>query len=825
LLVLDWIDVEQISRSVGFKVAEALAEHSAQLAPLINRLLDLPRQEHSFLGRAVGRCVAAGSVDDALLWRYVAGDISDTDALAYHFDKKLHCGAHEFGDGEENFFRQRMQQSTVLLDLALGSVEHWSHLKAAQYGKTKISTWNSFLNETSYNDAHSQSEHRQVSSERMLFEALEASILNHALTRSDWWKTNRERLCFNHEGALRYFTILACIASPEANIDMIKRMLCDKDFLESALSYELGTMMQVAFIFLDVSGQDAVMAAILTLMDDEVTDERLHFWALQARSAFISTIPRHLRSPAAQTLLDTYENNAGTLIRQPDIGMRGGMVQVPFSFEVFLSASDASVLRLLSHYAGHTRHARHFDDFLTGGEREVGSQLREAASRHPARFLHLLPEHWSEISKDFRDDILDGVASYLAYKYGNWQHNGVWAPISEPESHILAKHVLDELERHPAHWQHNRAASNALQSCAHVVKDTQNTSRLVFLALGFANFREENPIQGDRVDLISMGINMVRGRVAEALIILCNQLQKNGIQFPELLLPAIRRFATTEHPAIRAVILRRLPYFQSQNPEVGWELMHLATQHVAIGLWKVAEPCLYYAYHQHFEKVAPVLSRLRAEGNGNDFKTWGRISALASLSSRINFGDWLKELVALDVSEAWQGAASVWTHPENMRQHRTQCLAGIEAGLSANNRHAVEVARRAEHTFRVDTGTISIPIEVIRRCFAVLETDTENKQRDFFGFDAWLNATAHADPELALAATEIYLTYVARIKPYLHNHENNLTQLLTRLFAEAEEREESDHGEMLRRVVVVQDRLLGLGVNGIDDWLRAAERP
>jgi len=48
---------------------------------------------------------------------------------------------------------------------------------------------------------------------------------------------------------------------------------------------------------------------------------------------------------------------------------------------------------------------------------------------------------------------------------------------------------------------------------------------------------------------------------------------------------------------------------------------------------------------------------------------------------------------------------------------------------------------------------------------------------------------------------------------------------MTRLFAEAEEREESDGGSMLQRVVAVQDTLLSLGVNGVVDWLKAAERP
>ena len=77
----------------------------------------------------------------------------------------------------------------------------------------------------------------------------------------------------------------------------------------------------------------------------------------------------------------------------------------------------------------------------------------------------------------------------------------------------------------------------------------------------------------------------------------------------------------------------------------------------------------------------------------------------------------------------------------------------------------------------------------------------------------------------ALESTEIYLNYVRRVKPYLYDHENNLTQLLTRLFAQAEEQEESDGGAMLQRVVTVQDTLLALGVNGVNDWLKDAERP
>jgi hypothetical protein len=417
---------------------------------------------------------------------------------------------------------------------------------------------------------------------------------------------------------------------------------------------------------------------------------------------------------------------------------------------------------------------------------------------------------------------MDGIASYLAHRYGNLQTNATWVPIDEPDAPTLANQILDELERHPAHWQLNRSAAKALKACAHVIQDAQVAERLVFLSIGFGNLREESTIHGDSVDLLTTSINMMTGNIAEALMILVNNFQKQNIVLPELLPPTLLRFASKEHPAIRALILRRLPYLQSRNPQLGWNLFDHAMQD-SVGLWKSVERCLYYAYHDHFEKVDPLLKRLRREGNKEDVETWGRISALSALTGHINFADLLRELNTLDIAEAWQGAASVWTHPENVKQHREQCLTGIETGLKTDSCHAGVVARHTENIFRDKTPPISIPIELIQLCFTVFEIDSENKHHRLFGFDEWLNAISQRDPDLALAATEIYLAYVSRAKPYFYDHKNQLVQLVTRLFTEAEEREESDHGAMLKRVVSVQDLLLSLGVNSINEWLKMAE--
>jgi ATPase family protein associated with various cellular activities (AAA) len=821
ILQLDWMDGKQIVMQLSYHLSKIDTENLALLAPLLERLLSMPRQEHSFLGHAVARCVAAGSMEDTWLWSYIAGDINDEDVIKFRFDNKLHCQSHEFENSRDNFFLQRMEQSTTLLDLALESIEGWSRIKSSHYGNTDKGHRSNFLFATSYDDAHSQNDLRHKNSENILFDAMEAAIFNHARTNSDWWRANRERLGFNHEGALRYFAILACTSNPEANIDLIGRILRDEGMLESDLSFELGKLMRASFIYLDTSTQDAVVVCILTLQKDKLTDERYLYWILKKRAELIVTIPRYLRSSEAQAVLDDYEKTNGVLIRQPDIRSHGGWVRAPFSFEVFHHTSDSGVLHLLAHYSGYERD---FDDFLVGGERQVARQLSEASSRHPTRFLRLLSTYWADIPEVFRDAIMDGIANYLAHRYGNLRTNDKWEPLDEPDAPALASQIIDELERHPKHWHYNRAASGAIKAFAHVIKDTQDAARLVFLAIGFANLREESTIKDDKVDLITTGINMIGGHIAEALMILANNFQEHGIPLPELLAPTLRRFAGNEHPAIRALILQHLPYLQSQDPELGWNLFHLAMQD-ATGLWQIAAPCLYYAYHDHFEKVAPLLTRIHLEGGGKAMETWGRISALAALSSHIDDSVLLNELKAMDSTEAWQGAASVWTHPENIKQHRVQCVTGIEAGLKANGHHAAAVAQKMEQLFHENNLMLSIPIELINLCFTVFESDSENKHQDLFGFDKWLNVTSYRDPEQALALTEIYLAYVSRTKAYLYDYKNNLTQLITRLFAEAEEREESDNGAMLQRVVSLQDMLLSLGVDSVNDWLKAAERP
>lgn len=817
-LDLDWLDSDSIADRLAFTLSDVKTENLHLVVPLLERLLKRPSPEHSPLGRVIARCIGVDAIDDTYLWRYIVGDIYDDVVVKYHFDSKLHCQPHEFGDRGANFLLQRMVKSTVLLDLAVQEVERWSEIKSAHYGGSRIGYRTGFLRDTSYYDAHSETDRQHVDSERILFDAIEAAILEHARRHSLWWRENRERLCFSHEGALCYLAILAITNSPQPNIELIGGLLCDRNLLEFDLSFELSALIREGFVYLDRTTQDAVMEIVQVIWDEHEADKKERLWVLKARAEYVAAIPCYLRSPESQAVLDAYEQTYGTFIREPSIEMRGGTVSAPFSFEVFLNVGDSGVVRLLAHYVGHPED---FNELLLGGEREVGWQLQQASSRDPLRFSKLLEANWTDLGADFRDSIMDGVVAHLAHRYGSLRPDDGWTPIDEPDGFILADRVLSELESHPHHWKLNRFAAKALEASAHIINDAKNARRIVLLAIPFVEFQEASNLHGDSVDLLTDGINKASGIAAESLMILTSKMLEYDIDSPGILSSTLRRFAEHEDPAIRTMVLRRLPYIKSRIPELGWELLRRATQPGVVH-WPTVERCMYYSYRDEFRELTPLLESAKRGGDKQGIECWARISALSALVGHIDLSTLTNTLKELDVKEAWQGAASVWANTENIARYREQCLAGIDAGLKAGAQCATAVAERVRGIFREGIVPTPVPIEIIGLYFEALKI--EDELHGAFGLHAWLNGISQRDPELALAATEIYLTYLSSDNQFFYDYENRLAQLMTRLFAEAEEREESDDGAMLKRVVAVQDSMLALGEGFIGDWLKAAER-
>ena len=819
LLEADWMDRGPVAERLSFSLSDVEPVHADRMGSLVELLLRMPVQEHSFLGRSIARCIDAGVMSDEVLWQFVIGDVGPDDVLDLHrLGSKLRCRDHEFGDHHDSFLVARMKESSKLLDLALQSIEDWSRARISAIGGWAAESYG-FLRSTSYNTVRSQHDYQYVEPDNLLMNAIEAAVLNHASLDSDWWRDNRERLCFSHEGALRYFGILSCKGFSGCNADLVLRLLCDSPLADSEFLYELGCLTKSAFVHFDVGQQEAAMAAIFAIKGDKGLDEHEALWRRRAQARLIACIPCHLRPIEAHQLLDDVLEREGVLIDTPPIRSWGGMVAAPFSYLVFLEVSNLGVLRLLKHYTGYERA---FEDHLIGGESEVASELREAASRDPERFLRILHESWSEISSDFCDAIMGGVGNYLAHIHGNLQSSTSWAPVVEIDSPLLVGRIIDELERNAGYWKQNRAASNALNACAHVIRSSQDAARLVGLVSEFFEMQEEASISGDGVGPLEVGINMARGHVVEALVIVLCNFYEHGVTLPNTLLPLLRRFSDDGNPAINAVIIRRLAYLQSQDPDVGWDLFERCMQGSTLGLWGIAEPCLYYAYYNQFERVSFWLERIRLEGAGKDLEIWGRISALAALSDRLDFSELLNDLTSINDSAAWHGASVVWACAQNFNRHRAQCVAGLEHGLSSGP-HSAVVAERMSQLFRSEAA--AVPSGLVRSYFASRVAGSKRASAHIYGLGEWLSATAQRDPGEALTIMELYLAYVRDGEEHIYDYGGNLTQLLTRLFAEAEEWEETDKGLMLRRVVAVQDGLLSLGVTGVSDWLKAAERP
>lgn len=254
---------DQLVHFLADEVTKFPKEQAIQCTTLIEKLLDIPISAYSFVGCALAFGIQHGGLCASKLWTYIAGDIKDEDFAGYDWESKLRCNPHEFDKDDKNFLAQQFKESTKLLELAISDIERWSTLEAARYKYSESVFRHGFLDKTSYEDAHSIRDIQHIDNMRSLMDAIEIAILQHSKENSVWWQTNQERICFSLEGALRYFGLLACTTAPEKNQGIIGRILNEPKLYNSALAYELGTLIHAVYIHLASSVQDAVVSNIL----------------------------------------------------------------------------------------------------------------------------------------------------------------------------------------------------------------------------------------------------------------------------------------------------------------------------------------------------------------------------------------------------------------------------------------------------------------------------------------------------------------------------------------------------------------------------------
>jgi hypothetical protein len=371
-----------------------------------------------------------------------------------------------------------------------------------------------------------------------------------------------------------------------------------------------------------------------------------------------------------------------------------------------------------------------------------------------------------------------------------------------------------------------REFAEAVQACGLVVQSIHDEQRVAWCIAGLLGAVEPGAAavtDATDPDDLSISISSTRGAAAEAALILAERVLKRGDVLDPLLHSSLRRAARDAHPSIRAMVLRNLPRIIQLNGALGWPLFWRAMGE-SPRPWRMANNCLYYNYHRHFDLVEPALIEARADPGEHAQKVWGRIGALAAFDNHPPFGEFLAQLGDAMSPMAWTGAVSVFVANLATPQWAAVCADGLAAAFADPNGQAA-ASTKFVRMFGVETcAPARIPLSLLHTYMQTRGDEGLAGGRDVQGAGQWLQHVARRDPDYALAAAEIFLT--AEVVGGLHPwNADPFAALLTELFREAEEREPSDDGAFLERVIGLQDHLLGAHPEMLQDWLTSAERP
>lgn len=790
---------------------------------IFEKLVSDAEDDHGSLGKPLSKWILATDANDDLLWHYITRRIEPCDFDDFQFGRKLECQRHHFL--QEDFLGERLQSSEALMDLALDDLEIWSERRRAPY-EADADLAHGFLRETRYGRIHSTRDMHHVDGLTILLSALEGAIKHHASSRTSWWYRNVARLRCARDAALRFFVLQALTENPEAHASDASALLLDGVTLNfSHLRWEVGLLLNAAFPFLTPEQQETVQGIATTLDDDDRgQDGGVSTWRILARRELLAHIPSCYRTVEAQAIIDLAELLDGPFSRCPTIQSWGGLVGSPVSRQTIFEMSDEGLIRLLRYYSLATsdsgRWERSGSDGLVGGAEEVVRQLQEAASRQPLRFMRFYETHGHALEPEYVEAVLAGIAMHLRYRFGNLGSSEEWTAIEEPDGALAADWLLRMAESRYDFWVGRRDFATILQASAAALHSDADCERISFLLLGCLKSDDPGPERDDSGDRITVAINSTRGVAAETAFAIAGRRLESERGLPRLLVEILRQCASDQHPSVRALVLRSLPVVIYYHSNLGWHLFEHALFPGNTPPWRHAYDCLYYNYHRNFSTVNRYLAILRVIDDPEALKIWSRICALSCLAGHIELDSFLEELRTANTVEAWSGAASIFAANLNEPKSREFCIRGLFASLndSPSNGKVLEEMFR----FFPESAGRQIGLDFLHSYFRAVTESTSEHGRGVHGVGDWLASVGVIDPEYTLTAIEVVLQYSTQLETW---DGTPYTRLMTALFREAEERELSDQGQFLTRVVAVQDALLRLNMNSLDNWLKDAERP
>ncbi|MEW5925912.1 MAG: hypothetical protein AB1941_00360 [Gemmatimonadota bacterium] len=822
---------------------------------LLEALLDERGEEHRYtLGRAISSFVRSTGGGDDLLWRFLApAGEPETPRLDYDLGDRITLGVlrferHEVTDG---LLESRLAESDWLLDRFMEAVvpPHGSGDEAGgdwsdgAFTGTRIPAGS--LGSTSYRrrHIHGLGVLMRYESEHFLLDVLERALTARAIRDDAWWREHEPLLRIRSDLGLRYLLLQAYRADPMANADGAAAQLCDPELLRAGdLGHDLGELTLAAYPFLHDDTRERHQRLVLGLHDLAAEDEwRVH----RARRIYelLVWVPRPFRLPETQDFLDEWEPRFGphrpTSRPLPSDPSEETLLPVDGLLQLSVEAL-VRVARFLDAGIGAAR----MEEFEYGsGRHSLQRILRSAAEVEPIRMLDLVGElSGAGVDHGYIDAVANGVANHLRYRFGNLSPAGGWTPREPlPDGEALAIRLLDLLDEYPVLWSFRGTASDVAEACAHVLLDESGASRLTTL-LYELSWRVDRPgppessepkSEEDRSErLISEAINRPRGVAAIAAVNFCNHLIEHERAIPDLLVRTIHAFAGDPEPSTRAGVLRGMDYTVWARPEIGWPIVEAVLRPdpempaaTPPALWPYLEPVLYHQYREHFDRVAPFLSRLRLEAIESAAETYGRISALSCLAGHLTAEQVFEALTGAPEG-AWKGTAQVFCANVRSAAYRAECRRGVLQMLRREDVPAAAVDHIACAFNDKGPGvhfTAEIALALISaREARVAPARGEGKTVRLSGVVDWVALEASKDPLSALDVVEALANVLERegLMSFF-----NAGDLVTALSAVLREAEEMDDRELLLRVLAIQDKLLRQGVSEVDELLNRAARP
>lgn len=839
--------------SILSSLDEATVWGTEGIRDLLEEFVDVTSEDHRHLiGRALSLFVRATGTGDDLLWRFLTPSAPSEPAhVDYDPGDGVRVGILRFNRHEvpDEFLESRLAESDWLLNRFIETVV------LAKDGVGPCGDWpddawpagrirSGCLGNTSYRRRHSRGVIMGYEGENFLLDVLELVLKCRAAHDDAWWREHEPLLRQKDDLGIRYLLIQAYRANPVANADGVAAQLCDPELLSARdLDHELGELTLDTYPYVPDNCREQHQRLVLGLHD---LDTEADWREVRARTIYelLHWVPRPFRLPEAQVFLDQWEPLFGPVRPAPRLHISDSSDPPLVSVDELLRLSSSALVRLAQFFDAQIGTSRVGEYGGERGRQSLQSVLRSAAELAPSivldqvGFLSTAGVHDGYIAA-----VATGVANHLRYRAGYLKPMTEWTP-QEPlaDAEELANRLLDMLDRYPALWSSQSTPSEAAEACAHVLLEEAGVARLTTLLDELSRRRPPPEIAAQTNEaktrevrhdgLLNEAINRPRGVAARAAMHFCNHLIEHDRTIPDLLIHTIHSFAADSEPSTRVGVLHILAYAVYTRPEIGWPIVEVVLRRdpetagaTPPSLWKYLEPVLYHQYHDQYDRVGPLLSRLRSEGIEGAAETYGRISALSWLASHITADELFTDLAGAP-DGTWKGTAQVLCANLKSAAYRAECRTGLLRMLN-HEKVPDETIDYIAFAFNDEGPGAHLTAEIALALISAGERRQANTSGNgrfirLSGVAKWVVLEALRDPLSALRVIEgLTQVFDREGRMSLYNADSLVAALSTVL----READEMDDRELLLRVLSVQDMLLRFGLSEVEELLNRAARP